>query len=122
MQTAELKQLALKAIDDLKALDIVALDVHTLTTITDVMIICSGRSNRHVRSIAENVATTAKKNGIHYVHTEGEKESEWVIVDLGDVVVHVMQPAIRSFYNLEDLWTPVQEAREHAHTPHRRRS
>lgn len=105
MQTKSLEKLAVKALENLKALDIVILDVRKLTTITDIMIICSGRSTRHVRSLAESVFTEAKKHHHNFVHMEGEKESEWVIVDLGDVVVHVMLPAIRDFYQLEDLWS-----------------
>lgn len=115
MQIKDLQQLAIQALNDLKALDLVVIDVSTLTTITDVMIICSGRSTRHVRSLAENVFAEAKKHRISYLKLEGERESEWVIVDLGDVVVHVMLPTMREFYQLEDLWSPIKEIRQGAH-------
>jgi len=112
METEKLQEITLEALNDLKALDIVTFDVRDLTTITDIMIICSGRSNRHVTSLAANVVTHAKKNRQSYINTEGEKEGEWVIVDLGSVVVHVMLPTTRKFYNLEDLWEPIQKYRE----------
>ncbi len=112
MKTEQLQELAVEALHDLKAIDLVVLDVRELTTITDTMIICSGRSNRHVKSLAENVATTAKHHKVTPVRVEGEREAEWVIVDLGDVVVHVMLPAARSFYHLEDLWDPIVKQRE----------
>src|SRR5579872_5191600 len=100
MQTNALQELAVTALDDLKAMDLISIPVSELTTITDVMIICSGRSNRHVKSLAESVVTAAKKQHVKPIHVEGEREGEWVIVDLGDVVVHVMLPAVRSFYQL----------------------
>lgn len=122
MQTEQLQNIALEALNDLKALDLITIDVREITTLADVMIICSGRSNRHVKSLAENVVTKAKQNHLSYIKTEGEKEGEWVIVDLADVIVHIMLPATRTFYNLEDLWEPIQELREqnaHSSTSHR---
>lgn len=115
MKSEEMKQLALDAIEELKASEITVLDVRELTTITDTMIICTGRSSRHVKSIADNVVLRAKKKRAQYIHMEGEKEGEWVIVDLADVVVHVMQAETRAFYNLEDLW----ESHVHTITRHR---
>jgi ribosome-associated protein len=112
MQPEEITNLATEALNDLKALDLVTIDVRGLTTIADTMIICSGRSNRHVKSLAENVMTEAKRQRVSYLNMEGQKEGEWVIVDLGDVLVHVMLPATREFYNLEDLWEPVIKQRE----------
>jgi ribosome-associated protein len=111
MQTKPIQQIATEAIHDLKALDVTVLDVRDQTSITDVMIICTARSNRHAQSIAENVVINAKKNKLSYIHMEGEREGEWVIVDLADVVVHVMTEASRSFYKLEDLWGPIQQHR-----------
>lgn len=112
MHTDQLKTLAIEALDSLKALEVTTLDVHELTTLTDVMIICTGRSTTHVRSLAENVVKKAKESHLRYIKTEGEKEGEWVIVDLADVIVHIMLPQTRSFYKLEDLWEPIIELRE----------
>lgn len=112
MNTEQLQQLAIDALNDLKALDLITLDVRSMTSIADVMIICSGRSNRHVKSLAESVVTKAKESKLSYIKMEGEREGEWVIVDLADVVVHVMLPATRDFYKLEDLWEPIEQLRE----------
>ena len=104
MQADELKQLVITAIEDLKGEDIRELDVKGKTSVTDIMIIASGTSSRHVKSIANNVAAEAKHAGVMPLGVEGEDQGEWVLVDLGDVVVHVMQPHIREFYDLEKLW------------------
>lgn len=112
MQPEQVKTIALNALNDLKAIDVTCIDVRGLTSITDMMIVCTGRSNRHVKSLAESVVTAAKQNKLSYIKMEGEKEAEWIIVDLADVVVHIMQPAAREFYRLEDLWEPVLKQRE----------
>lgn len=112
MKPEEIRDLAINALDEMKGIDIVAMDVRTLTSITDYMVICTGRSSRHVKALAETVSTTAKANKVGFVRTEGENDSEWVLVDLGDVVIHVMLPTARSFYSLEDLWEPVKELRD----------
>jgi ribosome-associated protein len=113
MKPEELRDLAVTALDDMKGVDIVTMDVRSLTSITDYMIICTGRSTRHVKALAETAAMKAKESGIKNIHIEGgETESEWVLVDLGDVVVHVMLAATRAFYSLEDLWEPIKELRE----------
>jgi len=111
MQTEALKQVALKALDDLKGIDITEMDVHDMTSVTDVMIVASGTSGRHVKSLADAVVLACKKAGVSPLGVEGEREGEWVLVDLGDVVVHVMQPRIREFYALEKLWTVTEESR-----------
>lgn len=112
MQTKEVQALAIDALEDLKAIDITTLDVRGLTSITDIMIICTGRSNRHVKSLADNVVKAAKKHKLSYINQEGEQAGEWIIVDLADVVVHIMLSDTRSFYKLEDLWEPIQKQRE----------
>jgi ribosome-associated protein len=97
-------QVVAGALDDLKATDVSVLDVRHLTTVTDTMIVASGRSDRHVRAIADEVVVQCKKEGYRPIGVEGKGTGEWVLVDLGDVVVHVMQPRAREFYNLEKLW------------------
>lgn len=112
MKPEDLRDLALTALDELKGVDVVTMDVRTLTDIADYMIMCTGTSGRHVKALAESVAVKAKENKATTVKTEGGGDNEWVLVDLGDVVVHVMLPATRSFYSLEDLWEPVKELRD----------
>ena len=104
MQTEELRDLVLKTLDDMKALDVIVLDVRGKTSITDIMIVASGTSARHVKSIAETVAFKAKEAGEPPLGTEGVNDGEWALVDLNGVVVHVMQPKVRDFYQLERLW------------------
>lgn len=108
----ELKAIAIDALNDLKGIDLSIIDVRELTTIADTMIICTGRSTRHVKSLAENVIKNAKEHKVTTIRTEGEREGEWVIVDLADVIVHVMLPNTREFYSLEDLWEPIEQLRE----------
>ena len=104
MHFEKLKQVVITAIEDLKGEKIIQLDVKGKTSFTDLMIIVSGTSSRHVKSIAENVAEKARQAGASLLGTEGEEQSEWVLVDLGDIVVHVIQPQVREFYALEILW------------------
>ncbi|MBD7921587.1 ribosome silencing factor [Xanthomonas sp. CFBP 8703] len=93
------------ALDELKAKDAVEIDVRGKSSVTDYMIVVSGTSTRHVKSIADEVIKHAKKLDVMPLGVEGEREAEWVLVDLGDVVVHVMLPRVREFYALERLWT-----------------
>lgn len=116
MKPEEIRDLAINALDEMKGIDIVAMDVRTLTSITDYMVICTGRSTRHVKALAESVSMKAKEKQVNFVRTEGDKENEWVLVDLGDVVIHVMLPTTRAFYSLEDLWEPVKELRDNSST------
>ena len=97
-------QVVAHALDDLKAFETTFLDVRHLTTVTDTMAIASGRSDRHVRAIANAVVEESKKAGFRPIGVEGANTGEWVLVDLGDLVVHVMLPRVREFYNLEKLW------------------
>ncbi len=105
MEVDELQQLVIDALEDIKGKDIRTLDVRGKSSITDVMVFASGTSSRHLKSLADNVITQAKQAGVMPLGVEGEKSGEWVLVDLGDVVVHVMMPEIRDFYQLEKLWS-----------------
>jgi ribosome-associated protein len=104
MGVDELRELVKQALDDLKAENIVELDVRDKTDVTDYIVVASGNSSRHVKSIANNVVMEAKKAGHPPIGVEGEADGEWMLVDLADVVVHVMQPQVREFYDLENLW------------------
>jgi len=100
-----LLDIVLTALDDMKGVDVRVIDVRELTSITDRMVIVSGTSTRHVKALAENVALQAKQHGYQPLGIEGENTAEWVLVDLADVVVHIMMPEIRDFYALEKLWS-----------------
>ena len=100
-----LRKHVIDALEELKAKDIREIDVRGKTSIADLLVIASGTSARHVKSIADEVVKFAKKAGVMPLGVEGEQEAEWVLVDLGDVIVHVMLPRIREFYGLERLWT-----------------
>ena len=104
MNTQQLCDLAVDALEDIKGIDIKILDVVNKSSVTDIMIFASGKTSRQVKALANSVAEKVKKAGAPALGIEGDESNEWVLVDLGDVVVHVMQPAIREFYNLEKLW------------------
>ena len=104
MQLSELKTIVVDALDDLKAKDVLEIDVSQQSDVTDLMIIASGSSSRQVKSLAEHVRLKAKESGVEPLGVEGEDTGEWVLVDLGDIVVHVMQEPVRKFYQLERLW------------------
>ena len=102
---SHLRALVLGALDDLKARDVREIDVREKSSVTDLLVVASGTSSRHVKSIAEEVVRKAKQAGLPPIGVEGQREAEWVLVDLGDIVVHVMLPRTREFYGLERLWT-----------------
>lgn len=104
METENLKKLAIDALEDIKAKDIVVLDVSKLSSLFECLIIASGDSNRQVKALANNVREKVKEAGGDIIGMEGEATGEWVLVDCGNVVVHVMQPAVRDYYNIEGLW------------------
>ena|SRR5210317_363157 len=106
MTLEELRDLVIDVLNDMKAKDIKVLDVRGKTSITDIMIIASGTSSRHVKSMAETVAFKAKDAGEAPLGTEGLDDGEWALIDLNGVVVHVMQARVRDFYQLERLWDP----------------
>jgi ribosome-associated protein len=101
---ARLAQVVLDALADMKAVDVKALDVRGITDITDTMVVASGTSDRHVKSIADRVVQRCKEAGFRPYGIEGERDGEWVLLDLNDVVLHVMLPRVREFYALEKLW------------------
>ena len=104
MQSRQLADLVCDALENLKANGVKALDVRHLTSVTDFMIVASGRSDRHVRALADSVLERCKEAECLPLGVEGQASGEWVLLDLGDVVVHVMLPRVRDFYNLEKLW------------------
>lgn len=108
----ELLRTVREAVEELKARDVVEIDVRGKSSVTDYMVVASGTSTRHVKSIADEVVKFAKKLDVMPLGVEGEREAEWVLVDLGDVIVHVMLPRVREFYALERLWTVGDEPPE----------
>jgi ribosome-associated protein len=100
-----LRKQVIAALEELKAKDVHEIDVRGKTSIADILIIASGTSTRHVKSLADEVVRFVKKAGMMPLGVEGQREAEWVLVDLGDIIVHVMLPRIREFYGLERLWT-----------------
>lgn len=111
MTADKITSVVVDALEELKAANIKVLDVANLTTITDVMIIASGRSSRQVKSIADKVMEKTRAAGIPLLGVEGHEQSEWVLVDLGDVIVHIMHPDTRTYYQLEKLWDPNEQSR-----------
>ena len=123
-----LQDIVTAALEDMKAVNIKVLDVRGLTDIADTMVVASGNSDRHVRSIADRVVEKAKAAGFRSLGMEGERDGEWVLVDLQDIVIHVMLPRVREFYGLERLWddgaaaAPAPAVPVAARTPVKRRS
>ena len=108
-----MKTAVIDALEDIKGFDINAMDVRKLTNMTNYMIVCSATSSRQAKAIGDNVREKMKEKGYHIRGTEGEKEGEWVLVDLNDIVVHIMVPATRAYYNLEQLWGDAEARRGH---------
>jgi len=104
MDNKKLQRLVVDALEDVKAQDIVVYNTTELSDLFDRVVLASGTSNRHTRSLASNVAEKVKLAGGQVVSVEGEETGDWVLVDLGDVIVHIMQPAVRVYYDLEELW------------------
>ena len=111
MRLDPLQEAAVAALEDIKARDIEVIDVRQQTSLYDTMIIASADSNRQVKALASHVCEKLKEAGATVLGVEGEQAAEWILVDAGDIVVHVMQPAVRAYYNLEELWAPVRRAR-----------
>ena len=103
--TLSIKKHVISALEDIKAFDIVSLDVRKISSIADFMVIASASSSRQAKALAENVQEKLKQSKIDIVGIEGETEGDWVLVDFGDIIVHIMTPTTRAYYNLEELWS-----------------
>jgi ribosome-associated protein len=114
MMTDYIDRLAVEALENLKGQDIVTLDVTPLSDVMDSLIFATGTSNRHVKSLAANVVDELKQKGILPIGVEGMDSSDWVLVDYGSAVIHVMLPQTRKFYDLEKLWSPIKSERDEA--------
>ena len=111
MRLNKLQHVAVTALEDIKARDITIFDVRRQTSLYDTLVIASADSARQVKALANHVRDKLKDAGATIIGVEGEETGEWVLVDAGDIVVHVMQPAVRAYYNLEELWAPQRPAR-----------
>jgi ribosome-associated protein len=116
MRIEKLQRIAVAALEDIKARDIAVFDVRKQTSLYDTLVIASADSNRQVKALANHVRDKLKEAGASILGVEGEDAGEWVLVDAGDIVVHVMQPAVRAYYNLEELWAPASFQRARAVT------
>lgn len=114
MSLDKLKNTIVDALDELKAIDVKIMDVRDMTSFTDLMIVASGNSTRQVKALSEKVVEKCKQAGVRPLGVEGQRDAEWILIDLGDAVVHIMLPATRDFYALEKLWsTPPASAAVH---------
>ena len=105
LTTEEKTQAVVAALEDIKAIDITVINTSKLSSLFDCMVIASGNSNRQTRALADNVVVKLKERGEEIHGREGEETGDWVLIDLGEVIVHIMQPAVRAYYNLEELWS-----------------
>ena len=118
MRLNKMQKVAVAALEEVKAQDIQVLDVRKMTSMCDSMIIASAQSTRQVKALADTVRDRMKEAGGSIIGIEGEQSSEWVLVDCGDIIVHVMQPAVRAYYKLEELWTaPLKRSRARTAVP-----
>ena len=115
MKAETLAKKVVKGLDEMKAIDIRSIDVKKLTSITDIMVIACGRSDRQVRALAQKTVEIAKKADATVLGTEGEREGQWILVDLGDVIVHLMHPTTRAYYQLEKLWVDSAQQLKSSH-------
>jgi ribosome-associated protein len=111
LELEPMKAAVIDALEDIKAFDITVMDVRKMTSMTNFMIVASGNSTRQCKAIADNVREKMREKGVPLRGTEGEKEGEWVLVDLDDIVVHIMIPSARAYYNLEQLWSEAESRR-----------
>lgn len=111
MTLEEMKLAVIDALEDIKAFDITVMDVQKITSMTSFMIVASANSTRQCKAVADNVRKKLKEKGADIRGTEGEQEGEWVLVDLDDIVVHIMVPTTRAYYNLEQLWGEAESRR-----------
>lgn len=114
MDTPKLQQIVIAALEDVKARDIEAIDTSRVTSLFDGIVVASAESTRQTRALARNVIDKVKEAGGEVISVEGEDSGEWVLVDLGNIVVHVMQPAVRAYYKLEELWSTAPANRRNA--------
>jgi ribosome-associated protein len=112
VRTGETLKIVLSRLEDMKAEDIVTIDLNGKSQIADLMVVASGRSNRHVGSVADNVVEELKKSGRKDIRVEGQPHCDWVLIDTGDVIVHVFRPEVRDFYGLEKMWAPGRAGRK----------
>ena len=112
----QLHQLVLSTLEELKAVDIKSVDVSGLSPLTDYFVVASGNSTRHVKSMADKLVQAAKAQGVQPLGVEGEREAQWILVDLNDIIVHLMLPQARAFYNIEKLWEASNEQRAGSRT------
>lgn len=114
MDTPKLQEIVIAALEDIKARDIEVIDTAKVTALFDCIVVASAESSRQTRALARNVADKVKEAGGEVLSVEGEDSGEWVLVDLGGIVVHIMQPAVRAYYKLEELWTTTPASRRSA--------